>query len=84
MERATDPMASEIHHARTGYIDRLNEALERGLFEQRDVHINYVSSLEGKGDLNDYESLIDQRLQLRLPAELSAGRSLIGPSSRRS
>ena len=72
-------MASEIHHARTGYIVRINEVLERGLFEQRDVHINYVSSLEGKGDLSDYESLIDQRLKLRLPAELSAGRTLIGP-----
>ena len=72
-------LASEIHKARTDYIDRINEVLERGLFEQRDVRIGYVSSLEGKGDLGDYKSLLSQRLQLRMQAELAAGRSLIGP-----
>jgi len=72
-------LASEIHEARSDYIKRINDVLERGLFEQRDVHIDYVSSLAGKGDLNDYKSLISQRLQLRIPAELAAGRSLIGP-----
>ena len=72
-------LASTIHQARTDYIERINEVLERGLFERRDVHINYVSALAGKGDLSDYNPLIDQRLRLRLPAELKAGRSLIGP-----
>jgi DNA replication and repair protein RecF len=72
-------LAAVIHNARTDYINRINEVLERGLFEQRDVHINYVSALTGKGDLNEYNSLIGQRLKLRLQAELAAGRSLIGP-----
>lgn len=72
-------LASEIHEARTDYIKRLNEVLERGLFEHRDLHIDYVSSLAGKGDLSDYRSLVSQRLQLRIQAELAAGRSLIGP-----
>ena len=72
-------IAAEIHRSRTDYIVRINEVLERGLFEQREVHIKYVSSLEGKGDPSDYQSLISQRLRLRLQAELSAGRSLIGP-----
>ena len=72
-------LAYEIHEARTDYIRRINEVLERGLFEQRDVHIDYVSSLAGKGDLSDYKALISQRLQLRIQAELAAGRSLIGP-----
>lgn len=72
-------IAAEIHHSRTDYIVRINEVLERGLFEQREVHIKYVSSLEGKGDPSDYQSLLSQRLKLRLQAELSAGRSLIGP-----
>ena len=72
-------LASVIHEARTNYITQINEVLERGLFEQRDVHINYVSALAGKGDLSDYKRLIDQRLRLRLPAELASGRSLIGP-----
>ncbi|MDQ3474746.1 MAG: hypothetical protein M3447_13525, partial [Acidobacteriota bacterium] len=72
-------LATEIHEARTDYIRRINEVLERGLFEQRDVHIDYVSSLAGKGDLSDYKALVSQRLQLRIEAELAAGRSLIGP-----
>jgi DNA replication and repair protein RecF len=72
-------LASEIHRARSDYIKGINEVLERGLFEQRDVHINYLSSLAGKGDLDDYRTLISQRLSLRMQAELAAGRSLIGP-----
>jgi DNA replication and repair protein RecF len=72
-------LASEIHRARSDYIKNINEVLERGLFEQRDVHINYLSSLAGKGDLDDYRTLISQRLSLRMQAELAAGRSLIGP-----
>ncbi|HET6671620.1 MAG TPA: DNA replication and repair protein RecF [Pyrinomonadaceae bacterium] len=72
-------LASEIHQARSDYIKSINEVLERGLFEQRDVHINYISSLAGKGDLDDYRALISQRLGLRMQAELAAGRSLIGP-----
>lgn len=72
-------LASEIHGARSDYVRRINEVLERGLFEQRDVHIDYVSSLAGKGDLSDYKSLISKRLQLRIQAEVAAGRSLIGP-----
>lgn len=72
-------LACEVHSARSDYIRRINEVLERGLFEQRDVHINYVSSLAGKGDLTEYKLLLSQRLGLRLQAELAAGRSLIGP-----
>ena len=72
-------LATMIHEARTSYIKRINEVLERGLFEQRDVHINYVSALTGKGELTDYRNLISQRLGFRLQAELAAARSLIGP-----
>jgi DNA replication and repair protein RecF len=72
-------LSGEIHRARTGYVERLNKVLERRLFEREDVTIRYVSSLEGKGDLSDYESLMAERLKLRLQAELSAGYSLIGP-----
>jgi DNA replication and repair protein RecF len=72
-------LAHQIHQARTDYIGRINEVLERGLFERREIHIRYVSSLEGKGDLYDYEALLDHRLRLRFEAELSAGRALVGP-----
>jgi DNA replication and repair protein RecF len=72
-------LSAEIHRARTDYVGRLNDVLERRLFEREDTTIRYVSSLEGKGDLNDYESLIAERLKIRLQAEIAAGYSLIGP-----
>jgi DNA replication and repair protein RecF len=72
-------LSGEIHRARLDYVARLGEALERRLFEREDVTIRYLSSLEGKGDLDDYETLINERLRLRLPAEISAGYALIGP-----
>jgi DNA replication and repair protein RecF len=71
-------LSAEIHRSRTDYVRRLNEVLERRLFEKEDIAIRYVSSLEGKGNLDDYESLIAERLQLRLQAEIAAGYALIG------
>jgi DNA replication and repair protein RecF len=68
-----------IHRARTEYVERLNVALERRLFEREEVGIRYLSSLEGKGDLSAYEALMAERLELRLTAEISSGYSLIGP-----
>ena len=68
-----------IHQAREEYVANLNAVLERQLFERRDVTTRYVSSLENKGDLSDYESVLRSRMALRLPAEVSAGHALIGP-----
>jgi DNA replication and repair protein RecF len=72
-------LSGEIHRSRNDYVERLKEGLERRLFEREDITIRYVSSLEGKGDLTDYEALISERLQLRLQAELASGYALIGP-----
>jgi DNA replication and repair protein RecF len=72
-------LGAEIHNARIDYTERLNGALERTLFEPAELQIRYVSSLESKGDLSDYEALLGQRLELRLPAEVSSGRALVGP-----
>ncbi len=72
-------LSAEIHRSRNDYVARLNEVLERRLFEREDITIRYVSALEGKGDLTAYEALIAERLQLRLQAELAYGYSLIGP-----
>ena len=72
-------LAGKIHRSRLGYVERLNQVLERGVFGQEEIFLRYVSSLEGKGDLNEYEVLITERMRLRLPAEIAAGRSLIGP-----
>lgn len=72
-------LGSEIHRSRIDYVDRLNAALEKRLFEGEEISIRHVSALEGKGDLSDYESLIADRLRLRLQAEIIAGYSLVGP-----
>lgn len=72
-------LSAEIHRARMDYVGRVNAALEGRLFGREEVTIRYVSSLEGKGNLSDYEALIADRLRLRTQAEISAGYSLIGP-----
>jgi DNA replication and repair protein RecF len=71
-------LSGAIHRARTDYVARLNEALQRRLFGQEEITIRYVSALEGKGDLAAYEELIAERLRLRVQAELAAGYTLIG------
>ena len=72
-------LSFKIHLARLDYIERLNNTFERRLFGNEDYSIRYLSSLENKGDMSDYESLLIERLQLRLPAEIAIGYSLIGP-----
>ena len=72
-------LAAQIHRERQEYVANLNATLERQLFDRRDIQTRYVSSLEGKGDLNDYESLLRSRMSLRLAAEVAAGHALIGP-----
>jgi len=70
--------AARIHKARTRFVERLNEVLEKKLFDREEVSIRYVSSLEGKGDLNDFAGLLAERLKIRVQAELAAGYALIG------
>jgi DNA replication and repair protein RecF len=71
-------LAARIHRSRIRFVERLNGAFETDLFGQEEISIRYASAVEGKGDLSDYESLIAERLDLRLPAELMAGHALIG------
>lgn len=72
-------LATRIHRGRVRIVERLNEVLEKRLFGEEEISIRYVSSLEGKGDLSDYEALISERLNLRVQAEVVAGHALIGP-----
>ncbi|MBK9163240.1 MAG: DNA replication and repair protein RecF [Acidobacteria bacterium] len=72
-------LAARVHRGRVRIVERLNEALEKRLFGNEEVQLRYASSLEGKGDLSDYEALLTERLRLRVQAEVAAGRSLIGP-----
>jgi DNA replication and repair protein RecF len=71
-------LGARIHRGRVRFVDRLNEVLEKKLFGSEELAIRYLSALEGKGDLSDYESLISERLKLRVQAEVVAGHSLIG------
>ena len=72
-------IAARIHRGRVRIVERLNEALDARLLGDETVSIRYLSSLEGKGDLSDYENLIAERLELRVQAEVVAGHALIGP-----
>jgi len=72
-------LASVIHRQRIEFVESINAVLERQLFDRRDLTTRYLSKLEGKGDLRDFESVMRARLTLRLPAEIAAGHSLIGP-----
>ncbi len=72
------PLAAKIHKARVRFIERINEVLEKKLFNREELSIRYLSSLEGKGDLTDYQHLITERLSLRVQAETVAGHALIG------
>lgn len=72
-------LGSTIHRARRDYVERLGKSLQQRLFEREEVTIRYLSALEGKGNLEDYEALIGERLRLRLQAEISSGYALIGP-----
>jgi len=71
-------LAAQIHRARARYVTLLTEALEQNLFCDT-LTIRYISSLESKGDLANYEQLIADRLSLRVEAEMYAGACLIGP-----
>lgn len=70
--------ATRIHKARLRFVERLNEVLEKKLFDREEVSIRYASSLENKGDLEDYSNLLAERLKIRVQAELAAGYALIG------
>lgn len=72
-------LAARIHKARIRFVERLNEVLDKRLFGREELSIRYASSLEGKGDLSDYAALIEERLALRVQAELASGYALIGP-----
>lgn len=71
-------LATRIHRSRIRLVERLNEVLEKKLFGREEISIRYVSSLEDKGDLSDYQALITERLSIRVHAEVVSGYSLVG------
>jgi len=73
-------LATIIHEERTTYVQGLNTALERQLFDRRDLSTLYLSSLEGKGDLSDYEGLLRSRIALRMGAEMGGYERMGSPN----
>ncbi len=71
-------LSTKIHRSRVRIVERLTEALVNRLFASEEVALAYVSSLEGKGDLDNYHEATLERLRMRVQAELVAGHSLIG------
>ena len=71
-------LAGKIYRARIRYVDRINAILEKQLFGREELSIRYLSSLEGKGDLSQFEALLTDRLAFRTQAEVVAGHSLVG------
>lgn len=71
--------AAEIHEARAGYVEKLKACLRPQLFQAEEISIRYKSSLEGKGDLGDYRTLLEARLTHHLKTETAVGHSLVGP-----
>ncbi len=72
-------LGTRIHKGRIRIVERLNDELENRLFSNEVITIRYLSALEGKGDLSDYETLMTERLKLRVQAEAVSGHALIGP-----
>jgi DNA replication and repair protein RecF len=71
-------LASKVHRSRVRFVERINEILEKKLFGREELAIRYVSSLEGKADLANYQEAIAERLAMRIQAEVVSGHSLIG------
>lgn len=72
-------LGTSIHRARLRFVERINEVLEKRLFGNEELSVRYLSSLEGKGDLADYQNLLAERLSLRIQAEMQSGHALVGP-----
>ncbi|MDX2034031.1 MAG: DNA replication/repair protein RecF [Blastocatellia bacterium] len=72
-------LGTEIHTARTSYVKQLQTHLKPELFQNEQITIRYKSSLEGRGDLDDYAALLRERLKLRMKNEVALGYSLVGP-----
>jgi DNA replication and repair protein RecF len=66
-------LGAEIHAARLNYVEQLRAHLKPELFQAEQIAIRYKSSLEGKGDLNEYANLLRERLNLRLKNEIAVG-----------
>ncbi|HKZ02232.1 MAG TPA: DNA replication and repair protein RecF, partial [Pyrinomonadaceae bacterium] len=72
-------LAAVIHQSRTEYAERLNGVLEQTLIEPQEIVVRYVSVLQGKGDLDHFSELLEERLRLRMQAEVATGHTLVGP-----
>lgn len=76
--------STRIHSSRVDYTNRLSKLINKQLFSQKKIEINYLSSLaqhgvSQKSSTEDYQKILTERLRLRLENEIAVGYSLIGP-----
>lgn len=76
--------STRIHSSRVDYTNCLSKLINKQLFSQKKIEINYLSSLAQHGvtqksSTQDYKEILTERLRLRLENEIAAGYSLIGP-----
>jgi DNA replication and repair protein RecF len=72
-------LGDEIHRERSRYVERLNQTLERQLFDRKELVTRYLSSVATVESKGGYEEVLRERLKLRMPAEMASGHALIGP-----
>ncbi len=76
--------STRIHSSRVDYANRLSKVINKQLFSQKKIEINYLSSLSQHGvtqksSTQEYKEILTERLRLRLENEIAAGYSLVGP-----
>ncbi|HSE24744.1 MAG TPA: DNA replication/repair protein RecF [Pyrinomonadaceae bacterium] len=72
-------LGAEVHRERSNYVERLNQTLERQLFDRKEIITRYLSSIARDENTGNYEEVLRERLKLRMPAEMASGHALIGP-----
>ena len=72
-------LAVVVHRERSRYVERLNQTLERQLFDRKELITRYLSSVDSNENSAGYEEVIRDRLNLRMQAEMASGHALIGP-----
>jgi DNA replication and repair protein RecF len=72
-------LGAEVHRERSKYVERLNQTLERQLFDRKEIITRYLSSVARDESAGSYEEGLRERLKLRMPAEMASGHALIGP-----
>ena len=71
---------TEIHQARSSYVEKLRAALRPQLFQNETMAMSGINlRWKAKGDLNEYAVLMRERLEHHFQNEVRTGYALVGP-----